>query len=303
MIAPFSEPTPMVDPRAISFHARDGAPLRGTLFEAVGAPRSAVLIAGGLGITQRFYALFAAWLAQRGHRVMTFDLRGMGASRLPPHVRSLRGLKADMLTWAREDFAAAVRYLGDSSADRRIVLLGHSLGMHHACMTGALTQDSIRRAVSVAAGSGYWRDWAPPSRGKAPLLLHLAVPLLTPLWGYFPGKRLRMVGDIPGPAIAQWSRWCRHPEFAWGADPDLIRPSLDSAQFPIHAFSFTDDEAITEACTREMLAAMRNAPSTLQVVSPDEVGMTSVGHVGAFRPEASRTLWPLIEKQLAIGTS
>ena len=271
--------------------ARDGTALQARLFEPVDLTHSPVLLAGGLGIPQRFYAPFATWLAARGYRVMTFDLRGMGLSR-PPGVRSLRGLDADMLTWARQDFSAAVQALSDHSGGQRIALLGHSLGMHHAAMTGADTQARLRVAVSVAAGSGYWRDWAAPSRRLAPLMLHLAGPLLTPLLGYFPGRRLAMVGDLPGPAARQWMRWCRHPEFAWGAEPELLGDSLRSARFPIQAFSFTDDDAMTEACTRKLLAAMPHAPAVVHILSPGDVGMQNIGHVGAFRQAAETLLWP-----------
>jgi predicted alpha/beta hydrolase len=257
-----------------------------------------VLVAGGLGIPQRFYAPFATWLAQRGHLVMTFDLRGMGASRRPEHRRSLRGLDADMLTWARQDFPAAVRAVSDMVNEDSIVLIGHSLGAHHAVMTDAHTQARIEILVSVAAGSGYWRDWAAPSRRVAPLMLHLAAPLLTPLLGYFPGKALRMVGDLPGPAMRQWTRWCRHPGFAWGAEPDLVQPSLQSARFRIEAFSFTDDDAMTENCTRKLLAAMPNALSNLHMIEPQALGLPAIGHVGAFRPQASQTLWPLFEQSM-----
>lgn len=201
--------------RAVEFEADDGERLRGVVFEPDRRTVGQVLVAGALGIPQRFYAPLAAWLAARGHRVMTFDLRGMGASRRPEHSKSLCGLDADMLTWARWDFAAAVRHLVDMADGQPIGLIGHSLGVHHAAMTDAGKQTRIGVAVSVAAGSGYWRDWAGPSRRKAPLMLHLAAPLLMPLFGYFPGKRLRMVGDLPGPAMRQWSRWCRHPEMAW----------------------------------------------------------------------------------------
>ena len=152
--------------------------------------------------------------------------------------------------------------------------------------------------VSVAAGAGYWWDWAAPSRRLAPLMLHLAAPLLTPLLGYFPGKALRMVGDLPGPAMRQWTRWCRHPEFAWGAEPDLVRPSLQSARFRIEAFSFTDDDAMTENCTRKLLAAMPNVRSNLQVIEPQTLGLPTIGHIGAFRPQASRSLWPLLEQAM-----
>ncbi len=271
--------------------ARDGTTLQARLFEPGVPILGAVLVAGGLGIPQRFYAHFATWLAARGYRVMTFDLRGMGLSR-PPGMRSLRGLDADMLTWAKQDFSAAVHALSDRSGGEPIALIGHSLGMHHAAMTEAATQARLRMVVSVAAGSGYWRDWAAPSRRLAPLMLHLAGPLLTPLLGYFPGQRLRMVGDLPGPAARQWMRWCRHPEFAWGAQPELVLDSLRSARFPIKAFSFTDDDAMTEACTRKLLAAMPHALAIVEVLSPEDFGLQNIGHVGAFRRAAAPLLWP-----------
>jgi predicted alpha/beta hydrolase len=256
--------------------ASDGTALQARVFEPMGPRRAHVLVAGGLAIAQRFYAPFATWLATRGYRVMTFDLRGVGLSRQPGRGGALRGLDADMLTWSRQDFVAAVRTLSDYSSGEKIALVGHSLGLHHAAMTDADTQSRLSVAVSVAAGSGYWRDWAAPTRRKAPLMLHLAGPLLTPLLGYFPGRCLGMVGDLPGPAARQWMRWCRHPDFAWGAQPELVLHSLQSARFAIQAFSFTDDDAMTEMCTRKLLAAMPHAPSAVHVVSPADVGMQAI---------------------------
>jgi predicted alpha/beta hydrolase len=280
----------------VELRTADSTALQGVLYRPPGRSRHAVLIAGGLGIPQRYYAPFATWLAQRGHLVLTFDLRGMGASRRPEHRHSLRGLDADMLTWARQDFPSAVQALSSMVDGKSIVLIGHSLGAHHAMMTDPQTQTQVETLVSVAAGSGYWRDWAAPSRRVAPLLLHLAAPVLTPLLGYFPGKALRMVGDLPGPAMRQWTRWCRHPGFAWGAEPDLVKPSLQSARFRIEAFSFTDDDAMTENCTRKLLAAMPNAASTVMVVKPGDVGLARIGHTGAFRREGAEALWPMFEE-------
>lgn len=285
----------------LAFPTADGIDLQGVLYGPLGQARRAVLISGGLGIPQRFYAPFAMWLAERGHLVLTFDLRGMGASRAPEHRRSLRGLDADMLTWARQDFPAAVQALSDRGGGDTIVLIGHSLGAHHAAMTDAGTQARIDTLVSVAAGSGYWRDWAAPSRRLAPLMLHLAAPLLTPLLGYFPGRALRMVGDLPGPAMRQWTRWCRHPGFDWGAEPDLVQPSLQSARFRIEAFSFTDDDAMTENCTRKFLEAMPHAPSRLHLIQPASIGLPAIGHVGAFRRQAAQALWPEFERAMGGG--
>jgi predicted alpha/beta hydrolase len=291
------------EPEPLRFIAEDGTPLSGVFHTPSEPARSAVLLAGGLGVAQLFYTPFARWLAGQGHLVMTFDLRGMGASRQREHLRSLRGLDADMLTWAQQDFSAAIQTLAMRSNSAQVVVVGHSLGAHHAVMTRAATQERISGLVAVAAGAGYWREWAAPSRRKAPLMLHLAGPLLMPLFGYFPGKRLGMVGDLPAPAMRQWSRWCRHPDFAWGADPDLVGPSLHAARFPIDALSFTDDEAMTEQCTRRLLRATPNAPSRVHVVSPEDVAMHSIGHIGAFRKEAEPRLWPLMRNLINKGHS
>jgi predicted alpha/beta hydrolase len=275
----------------------DGETLQAMLYQPLVPTRGAVLVAGGLGIPQGFYKRFCTWLAGRGHTVMSFDPRGIGASRRPEHRRSLRGVQADLLSWARVDFAAAVQLLCDQSGQARIDLVGHSLGFHHAAMTDRATQARLGNVVSVAAGAGYWRDWAAPSRRKAPLMLHLAGPLLTPLFGYFPGQALGMVADLPGPAMRQWTRWCRHPGFAWGSEPQLVQPSLLSARFNVTAFSFSDDDAMTSECTRKLLAALPNAHSMLHLVKPADAGLTKIGHVGAFRREAS-PLWPMLAATL-----
>jgi predicted alpha/beta hydrolase len=101
--------------------------------------------------------------------------------------------------------------------------------------------------------------------------------------------------------MRQWTRWCRHPGFAWGAEPDLVQPSLESARFRIEAFSFTDDDAMTENCTRKLLTATPNAPSTLIVVKPVDVGLPRIGHTGAFRREAADALWPMLEAAILNG--
>jgi predicted alpha/beta hydrolase len=273
------------------FHAADGTALAGVRYGHAGPP---VLMAGALAVPQRFYAAFCSWLAARGFQVLSFDPRGIGASLRD----SLREVRGDMLTWARQDFAAAVRLLAQGQQEGPVRVVGHSLGVHHAAMTDAATQALIGHVVSVAAGAGYWRDWAPASRRAAPLMLHLAGPLLTPLFGHFPGRRLGMVGNLPAGVMRQWSRWCRHPGFAWGAEPDAVRPSLASARFRITALAFGDDQTMTEACTRQLLAALPQAPSTLRLLQPAEVGLARIGHLGAFRPENGAALWPLLAQAL-----
>lgn len=287
-----------VQASTLTLHAADGTPLAATLYQPNGAAPvpGAVLVAGALGVTQRYYAPFCTWLAEQGHVVMSFDPRGMGASLAQRPGASLKGLGGDLLTWARQDFAGAVRKL-TALQGAPLVVVGHSLGAHHAVMSEAATQARITKLVPVAAGAGYWRDWAWPSRWKAPLLLHVAGPLLTTSYGYFPGKRWGMVGDLPAGVMQQWTRWCRHPKFAWGADPELLKPSLSAARYPVHAISISDDEAMTKACTKALLDALPNAKKRIQVVQPADVGLKSIGHLGAFRRE-NAAVWPVLRSAI-----
>ena len=84
----------MIAPWPVTIHAADATPLSASLFRPEIVDGRAVLVAGALGVTQRYYAPFAAWLAARGHMVMTFDLRGMER-------RAKRSIRARCAGWTR----------------------------------------------------------------------------------------------------------------------------------------------------------------------------------------------------------
>ena len=59
-----------------------------------------------------------------------------------------------------------------------------------------------------------------------------------------------------------------------------------------------DDAAMTTASTRQLLAAAPNAPHTVRVIVPVDVGMARIGHLGAFQAPGETALWPLLEQLL-----
>lgn len=272
----------------------DGFTLAARLFSPAPAvaPRQSVLLAGALAVPQRFYAGFASWLASHGYMVLTFDPRGMGASRPPAYTDSLRGFATDFGVWAEEDFSAAVLWLKAQHPERPLQVIGHSLGAQQPGMASPEAQRAIDGLLAVGSGAGYWRDWAWRSRLLAPLLLHSLGPLLNRLLGYFPGRRLGLVGDLPQGVMRQWIRWCRNPDFAWGADPQTIAEGYRRARFPIHAIGLSDDETMTTTCTHKLLAAYANAPWRLEMLDPAQLGLGRVGHAGFFRRQFADSLWP-----------
>jgi predicted alpha/beta hydrolase len=276
----------MAEPLQIA--TADGFPLSAQLHAAAGAPRAVAMIVPAMAVPQSFYAPLANWLAARGYDALTFDFRGVGASA----PRSLRGFQADILTWARQDCRAVLAFARARPAGRPVVWIGHSLGGQILAMTPG--NEAVAAAVTVACGVGYWRQNAYPLRYYSWLLWFVAVPLTTALCGYFPGRALRMVGNLPKGVIEQWSRWCRDPEYAVGVEGESMRELYLRPTLPLLGLWFNDDEYMSDSNFSVLHGFYANARLELRRLAPREFGLRRVGHFGFFRPEAGERVWPMM---------
>lgn len=265
--------------------AADGYTLAGRVYQAGMPARGVALIVAAMAVNQEFYAGLASWLAARGWDVITFDYRGMGDSA----PASLKGFEADILTWARQDCAAALAFAHERAAGRPLIWIGHSLGGQILAMTPG--NETITAAVTVASGVGYWRENAYPLRYYSWWLWHVVAPLATALCGYFPGKRLRMVGDLPKGVIEQWSRWCRHPEYAVGIEGESMRELYRRPTLPLLSISFTDDEYMSESNVAVLHDFYVNARRDMQRLAPAQLGVRRIGHFGFFRADIGAGHW------------
>jgi predicted alpha/beta hydrolase len=266
--------------------ASDGCPLAAHLFGDAHSARAGVLIVAAMGVEQTYYAAFAHWLAARGYLVATFDYRGMGQSRRG----SLRGLKVDVVTWAQQDTAAVLAMLQERIGDRPLLWVGHSLGGQIFGLVPG--HERVRALVTVAAGSGYWREYVPQLRRIAPLLWFAIVPLTLPLFGYFPGRLLRMIGDVPAGVMRQWRSWCLDPDYLFGVMPSQVREHYASLRVPLLSLSFTDDEFLSERNIDSLHRFYAGAAREMQRIAPADAGAPVIGHLGYFRKRFESSLWP-----------
>jgi len=271
----------------------DGTPIAARVFEATGAPRGSVVIGGAMGVRQDYYAPFAQWLATQGWRVTTFDYRGSGDS-MP--AGGLRGYKADLFDWTR-DYEAAIDAAYGALPEQPLYLLGHSLGAQLPGLLG--NQGKVDGMLCVGAGSGYWRENAPQLKRIVPYFWFVLVPLATALCGYFPGKKLRKVGDLPAGVVMQWRRWCLNPKYSVGAEGEAVRQQYANATFPVLALSITDDELMTLRGTHSLVDLYENAKREVQRIAPTDLGVRRLGHFGPFRREHEAALWPGLAQRLA----
>ena len=262
------------------------------VYEPAGAARASVVIGGAMGVRQSFYEAFARWMAQQGFRVTTFDYRGHGDSLHG----AMRDVNADLFDWA-QDYEAVISAAKAALPMQPLYLLGHSLG---AQLPGLLRKPGqVDGLLSVAAGSGYWRDNAPKLRRVVPYFWWVLVPLATRLCGYFPGRALKKVGDLPAGVILQWRRWCLHPAYSVGAEGAAVAQSYCAVRFPVLALSMADDELMTLRGTHNLVNLYANTERRVESISPAELKVRRIGHFGFFRDQFRQSLWPRAVAALA----
>ena len=271
---------------AVSVAATDAHPLAAHRYDPEGRVRGSVVIAPAMAINQGFYSAFARWLAGQGFVAWTFDYRGTGES-----LRGgKRGAPGDLDAWCGKDYEALLQAAHAHAPERPLFALGHSFGGQ--CAPLLPSRRLLRGLVNIAVGSGAMRHNTRPIRRQAPLLWYVLVPLLCPLFGYFPGASIGVIGDLPNGAVRQWRRWCLDPDYLLGAEA-RARPAYASSEFDVLGLSFADDELLLEAGSR-MLHSAYCRPVEYRVLSPRDFDMERIGHFGFFRAGSENTLWPLV---------
>jgi predicted alpha/beta hydrolase len=280
----------------ITVLTQDSWALAATVFAADpagGEARGGVLLAGAMATPQQHYEPFARWLAAQGFTVLTLDYRGTFAS----GGERVASTVATFDTWGQQDVSAAARFLRQRVPDLPLYYLGHSLGGQ--LFASSETTHLFQRAILVASGSGYW----PRLRRAVPRWGLFAAtqiwgPLLVPLFGYFPGQRLRKVGNIPAGVMRQWTRWCRHPDYL--ARDAHQRERFERVQTPITYFNSSDDEVFSQWSADRFVALFgaRREPVQCLTLEPENLGVRHIGHFGYFRDRLRASFWPQLVQHL-----
>lgn len=244
-----------------------------------------VIIAPAMGVTQQYYHALANWLLEQGFAVTTFDYRGIGESQS----QHLRDYQLDVLDWAQLDCSAVLAHVIDNT-EQDIYWLGHSLGGQIFPLIEQI--ERVKKVISVSSGTGYWRYNAPSLRNKALLMWYFIVPLSIRLLGYFPGKKLGIIGDLPRQVISQWRRWCLHPDYCVGVESERIRARFEQINVPIRSLVFSDDEMLSLRNMQDLHALFGGTDKQLLSVTPQEMGVMRIGHLGFFKPQFADNLWP-----------
>ncbi len=276
-------------PYDLTLTAADGYPLAATHFPGRG--EQFLVLAGATAVPRRYYRRFALHAAARGVDVLTVDYRGIGDS-----LRGrLRDLDADLSHWCTLDLGAAV---GWAAGRGPTWLVGHSLGGH---AIGRLPDPGLLRAAYVCGTGAGWTGWMTrPEALRVRLLWDVVAPPSTAVLGYLPMRALGLGENIPAGVYRQWRRWSRLPRYFFD-DPGAaaVTGPFAAVRLPIAAAVATDDAWAPPASRDAFFIGYPAAPVDRIDVTPAELGVQRIGHMGYFHSDVGRLLWPRMLSWLA----
>ena len=284
----------------LSIRCRDGFVLRATLRRPTATRREwgLAIINPATGVAARYYRRYAEFLVDQGMAALTWDYRGVGDSR----PADLRGTGFRWRDWGELDFDAVAAWARARDPGGSVVAVGHSIG---GFLPGfAASAPQIDRYLCVGAQYAYWRDYAPQTRARMVLKWHVAMPLLTAVCGYFPGRRLGWLEDLPAGVAYEWSfRGARMERSYPPAERAGVLARFAAVRSPIIALAATDDEYATLSALRRGLSYYCSAERKCLLLSPEELGCAAVGHFSLFHVSRQEPFWPATVSWLRDGVN
>lgn len=284
-----------VEPRQTTFYCTDGVALGGHLWSRPGAS-AVVVISPATGVLARYYHRYAKFLAEHGLEVITYDYRGIGASR-PSDLRSCGYRWSD---WGTKDFAAVLDAAVKLASGRPIMVVGHSIGGFLPGLAPGF--DRCAAFLSVGGGYAYYRDYAPGSRVVNILKWHAVMPAITAALGYFPGRRLGWLEDLPAGVAFDWAFRPAQIERSFPKTQRReILARLAAFRGPLLAVAATDDPFATPSAIDRALRYYSCAARRVVFVAPSDLGVARIGHFDLFHSKHRNGFWHATLEWLTTG--
>jgi len=265
------------------------------------------IISSGMGNRHDKYLPFAKYLAAAGWVVVTYDNRGIGASKTrlsresgngTDHQTKYRLSPRDdikLTDWGEIDTTAILDWINTRLKPSRIDYFGHSIGGQVVGLIG--NARAINNLVLVAAQNGYWPLWGRRYR----YVMRLGWSVIAASSKIFGGCYLMFLAgseSLPASIALDWKRWAMKLEFT-----DRNNQNLDLLfarfELPILAISLSDDNIYApKSAVDSLLEKFCNAKITRWHIHPNDLSLNTIGHFGFFDPQTGPSLWPSVLKWL-----
>ena len=121
---------------------------------------------------------------------------------------------------------------------------------------------------------------------------HVATPAITAFCGYFPGRRLGWLEDLPRNVANEWS--FRRRRFELNHPRNERKDALcrmAAVKAPILAIAVSDDELGTVPAVRRALTYYTGAQHGVVLLKPADFGREAIGHFALFHDSHASGFW------------
>lgn len=273
--------------KSFQLETSDLYPIAVTSFGENNSTHQIIVISSAIGVPQKFYAKFATYLANKGYLVFTYDYRGIGQSK----PQSLKGFNAEFIDWADKDFMAISQYIEEMYPKHQKYLIGHSMG---GIMLGLSRAFRVYdKFVTIGSQFGYIENFHDKDKFKIKTFFKVMIPLLTPLYGYFPSPKVNMGDPLPKGIAYNWKSIILGQESILGY-ANKTQNFYEEITQPMLIISL-DDDYMAPPKTVDLFASkvMVNAKKKRLNIKPQDVGLKNIGHMDFFREKNKNELWPI----------
>lgn len=200
-----------------------------------------------MGVSARYYAPLAKCLSKQGHDVMLCDFRGQGSSN-----QTVPGAEFGYYEIVTQDIPAYVEAAQKQCPNKKIIIIGHSLGGQLGLLYAAQNPTKIMAMAIIASGSVYYKAYGSVGAFKIWLGTQSSV-LTSSLFGYFPGHKLGFGGKQPKKIMRDWARQARTGRYEIeGADFDY-EAAIAHLTLPFFALSISVDGFAPHSATEHLV--------------------------------------------------
>ncbi len=265
----------------------DGYSLSSIVYQQNGSinKKKVLIVNSATAVDKKLYHHYATFMAENGYQVITYDYRGIASSR----PKKLRGFKASFTEWGQKDFSGVINFAKKEFPDHKIVTLGHSIGGTIIGMTER--NNEISGIINIAAQTAYYKDWSKDQKTKIYFLWHIVFPMITKLYGYFPGKSLGMLEDIPKGVIDQWHTRRKQTDMKIQMEATGMQFFYDDCTAKLLTLGIEDDPIGTEKAIKRIHDLFEKSDKELEMIKLASVPTHKIGHFGFFSRKLKDPLW------------
>lgn len=264
-----------------------GYKITSTEFKPDRVAEGVVIISPATGVKQTYYAKFSEFLRSEGYIVVTFDFGGISESKF----KSLKAFDTSASAWGNNDLEAVLKFYQAKYPKESTSIIGHSIGGQLIGLAASI--EHIDKVILVAAQSGYWKFWKGFEKSKMYVIWNILFPILTRFFGFFPGKRLGIMEDLPKSMALEWRKWCVSPNYLFD---HIHEASLNYSKLTceIHSYSAIDDNYAPKEAVDWMTSKYINSTINRKHLIPKEIDSPKIGHFGFFKASMRSTIWKMI---------